>query len=66
MEATLQRPQESLCMQRKKDYLPSIQFNQKNNSVEKQSLTINAVMNYAANHKHQPQILCVQEMVLYS
>lgn len=65
-EATLQRLREILCIQRKKDHLHSIQFTHKNNSVEKQSLTINAAMNYAVDHKHRPQILCLQEMALYS
>ena len=66
MEAMLHRLQESLCMQHKKAHLHSIQFNCKNNSAEKQSLAINAVMNYVANHKHHPQILCLQEMALCS
>lgn len=49
-----------------KAHLHSIQFNCKNNNIGKQSLAINSVMNYAANHKHCPQILCLQEMALCS
>lgn len=66
MGATLHGLQEGLCMRPEKYHLHSIQFNCKNDSAEKQPLAINAVMNYAANHKHHPQILCLQEMALCS